>query len=834
MKKVETNIKHIQACKYFCNKITFFALSLMGYLLNQCMKKIIFGFLLTFCFCNIYSQSGSIDTSFFTGIGFDLEVTAMALQPDNKIIVGGIFNSYNGAAYATLARLNPNGTIDSTFFVGATGFNSDIVAIHVCPEDTSILVAGSFSYLNSFNLQTRIVKLDKYGSIDHSFNPNSNVNSAITAMAVDSSNGKIYIGGIFTSVWGVERKHIVRLMADGTLDTTFNVGTGLTGSFGQSPPYALKIQSDGKLLVGGDFLFYNGTLAPKFCRLNTDGSSDDVFNGNISGGGFNAKVLAIEVMPNGKIIVGGSFTNVLAQNFNKIACLNADGTLNTSFLIGDGISGEVYTIKTTPQNKILVGGSFNFYNNIAESSIIQLNENGTKDANFVTDTALFSNNFSAKAYSFIIQPDSNIVIGGEFNKYNDTLNNNIVRLIGKGVSQISEPELTTKPALLITNNSARLGGVITNDGNSTVTAQGVCWSTSPNPTIHSNFASAPIGSDDFSVFVYNLQDTTFYYVSAFAINAVDTAYGNQITFSTRSNENYSCGNVSFIYNGNPVTYGTVKGRNGKCWMDRNLGANRVAESINDEQANGDYFQWGRLADGHQLFHSDTTYVLSPTSNPEHDKFIISPSSPHQWMISVNNSLWDGLNAPNNPCPSGWRVPTQQEFLAEITIWDNNTIEGAYNSSLRLHYSGGRSYNSGGYPLNSFANYWTSTATDDIAKLLAIEPTVTAVIANGEKAYGASVRCIKDDIVEIEDSEVQNARLIVYPNPANVSFTLNFTGDLTQKTNLVFYNYLGQEIMQSSLQSNISTFDISSFSNGIYFIKVITNKSQNIERLIIQK
>ncbi len=786
---------------------------------------------------NIKAQPGSIDTSFHIGTGFSSTITAIAKQPDNKIIVGGLFTSYNGTEYKTLVRLNPNGTIDSSFYVGSTGFNSDIVAIHVNPEDTSILVAGSFTYLNSQNLNTRIVKLNKDGSIDNTFNSNTNVNGGITAMAVDTSNGKIYIVGIFTSVAGVAHKHIARLMPDGTLDNTFTIGTGFTGSFGQSPPYAIKIQADGKILVGGDFMFYNDDLAPKFCRLNTDGSADDAFNGFISGGGFNAKVLAIEIMPNGKIIVGGSFTNVLAQNYNKIACLNANGSLDNTFTIGEGISGEVYTIKVTPQNKILVGGSFNFYNNVSENSIIQLNENGTRDANFVSGSGLFTNNFSPKAYSFIIQPDSNIVVGGEFNKYNDTIHNNIVRLNGKGISQISAPELTTKVASLITNNSARIGGDIISDGNSSISEQGVCWSTSQNPNYHHNHASAALGNNDFTVFVYSLLDTTRYYVRAYAINGVDTAYGDQKTFITRSNENYTCGEVTFTYNGTPVTYGTVKGKYGRCWMDRNLGANKIAESTTDEQSYGGFYQWGRNTDGHQVVTSGTVQTLSPNTNPTHSDFITVQNAPYDWTSAPNNNLWNGLNAINNPCPTGWRIPTSDEFVEEMTLWTNLNNFGAFESALRLPSGGVRGYLSGSRQnVGSWASYWTSeafTSANANVKMLNVEST-QAQIVNTYRAIGANVRCIKDYTVGMEESKLQNSTFSIYPNPANSSITLNYSGNLNEKTTISICNYLGQEMMQSNLQSNTTTINVSDFSNGIYFVKIQTNKTQEVQRLVIQK
>jgi len=100
--------------------------------------------------------------------------------------------------------------------------------------------------------------------------------------------------------------------------------------------------------------------------------------------------------------------------------------------------------------------------------------------------------------------------------------------------------------------------------------------------------------------------------------------------------------------------------------------------------------------------------------------------------------------------------------------------------------------------------------------------------------GANVRCIKDYTVGLEESKVQNSTFSIYPNPANNSITINYTGDLSQKTNIAIYNYLGQEIMQSNLQSKTSTINVSDITNGIYFVRVRTNKTQQVERLVIQK
>lgn len=794
------------------------------------MKKIYITLLLSFCIRFAFAQLGDLDTSFHIGTGFQSIVTAVSIQPDQKIVVGGDFTSYNGTNYPKMVRLFPNGSIDSTFYIGSSGFSSTIKSIKIL-ADTSMLVAGEFTYLNSTNLNTTIVKLTKSGAIDPSFNSTTNINGAITAMEVDAATGKIYISGLFTSVCGQPRKHIACLMPDGTIDTTFQVGTGFTGSFGQSPPYCMKLLPDGNLLVGGDFMFYNGTLANKFCKITPTGAIDNVFTANITGGGFNGIVRAMDVLNDGKIIVGGSFTNALSFPYNKLACLNSDGSINTSFNIGDGISGEVYAIKVTPKNKILVGGGFNFYNNISQMSIIQLNTDGTKDANFVNGSGMYSSSFSPDVYCINIQADSNIVIGGEFTKYKDVLSNNIVRIIGKGSSVLTIPTLTTAPPSMITNNSARLGGEVTDNGNSAVLSQGVCWSTSPNPTIMDNFASATNIPGGYHVSVFSLSDSTLYYVKAYATNSEGTGYGDALTFTTRSAASYSCGEVSFTYNNTPVTYGAIKGKYGRCWLNRNLGAERVPEEIYDNQANGDLFQWGRSADGHQLRTSGTTDVLSLTSTPVTNSFIVTNVTPFDWMNTPNNNLWSATNGVNNPCPTGWRLPTQTEFTEEMTTWSAATPTGAFESSLHLHMGGVRSYLGGGVVnVGSQGAYWTSDVSSPYAKLLTVEAPTTQ-IANAYRSMGASVRCIKDYTDNIQIIDVNKA-FQIFPNPANNLLNVQLQSSETSNSTATIFDNTGRLVLSQPLSTQNERIDISHIPAGIYFVKIQSKNTQQVERLVI--
>lgn len=795
------------------------------------MKKYYLAILFSVCIRFAFGQLGDLGTSFHIGTGFQSVVTATAIQPDNKILVGGDFTSYNGTNFPKMVRLFPNGSIDSTFYIGSSGFSSTINSIKIL-ADSTMLVAGEFTYLNSINLNTTIVKLTKSGAIDPSFNASTNINGAITAMEVDTATGKIYIGGIFTTVCGQTRKHIARLIPNGNIDNTFDVGTGFTGSFAQSPPYCIKILADGSLLVGGDFMFYNGVLANKFCKITSSSAIDNVFTANITGGGFNGIVRTMDVLNDGKIIVGGSFTSALSFPYNKLTCLNSNGSINTSFNIGDGISGTVYAIKTTPNNKILVGGGFNFYNNVSQMSIIQLNPDGSKDANFVNGSGMFSTSFSPDVYCINIQADSNIVVGGEFTKYKDSLSKNLVRIIGKGVSVLSLPTLTTSTPLMITNNSAQLVGKVTDDGNSSILSQGVCWSTTPNPTVLDNFKTAANDTGAYHVFVYALSDSTVYYTRAYATNSEGTGYGNERTFTTRSNANYTCGNVTFNYNGASVTYGTVKGFEGRCWLDRTLGAERTAETIYDNPANGDLFQWGRQADGHQLRTSGTTNVLSPNSTPSNGDFILPLALPFNWMSTPNNNLWSNANAPNNPCPSGWRLPTMGEFVNEISLWPSADIDGAFQSVLRLHAAGMRSYESGTIVnVGGTGLYWTSEANDDTWALGVVVEDTTGQITRAYKATGGSVRCIKDYTDNIQIIDVNKA-FQIYPNPANNLLNVQFASDVTSNSVVTIYDNTGRLVLSQPISTQNERIDISQIPAGIYFVKVQNKQIQHTERLVI--
>lgn len=313
-------------------------------------------------------------------------------------------------------------------------------------------------------------------------------------------------------------------------------------------------------------------------------------------------------------------------------------------------------------------------------------------------------------------------------------------------SAVVLPTLSTTVITGITTNSAISGATITNDGGGTITARGVVWSTTQNPTIALTTKTTDVtGIGSFSSNLSNLTQNTTYYIRAYATNSAGTVYGNEISFTTQT-INYAtmypsgtvfCNNIITAVNDvtNPVT--------GKTWMDRNLGASRVATSSTDALAFGDLYQWGRRADGHQCRNSGTTTTLSSSDQPNHGNFIIINSDNFDWRNPQNNNLWQGVNGLNNPCPTGYRLPTLIELNIEQASWSSDNATGAYNSPLKLTLDGFRTYNSSIVALGTSASYWSSTINGGSSHNLAYGSTTSTNTSFSYRAWGNSVRCIKN-------------------------------------------------------------------------------------------
>jgi uncharacterized delta-60 repeat protein len=329
------------------------------------------------------NSDGSKDTSFDIGIGFSGtfdEVNTVSIQSDGKIIVGGTFEAYQGETQNYLIRLNSDGSKDTTFNIGS-GFNN-IVYTTAIQSDGKILVGGNFTIFSGEvgYFASNLVRLNSNGSRDTSFNMEGfdGVGFTSTVYNVEiQSDGKILVGGSFARYGGDDDNCLIRLNSDASRDTTFNIGSGFNNIV-----YTTTTQSDGKILVGGTFTTFTGSSQNRAIRLNSNGSKDSTFN---IGNGFNSAIETISIQSDGKILVGGNFTTFSGSSQNRLIRLNSDGSKDSTFNIGSGFAGgRVYSIVTQSDGKILVGGAFTTFTGSSENRAIRLNSDGSNSTGIIS------------------------------------------------------------------------------------------------------------------------------------------------------------------------------------------------------------------------------------------------------------------------------------------------------------------------------------------------------------------------------------------------------------------------------------------------------------------
>ncbi len=359
--------------------------------------------------------------------GFDPDadgpVYAFALQGDGRILLGGVFTHIGGTSQSCLARLNADGSIDASFNAQiASASGCDMRAI-VAQANGQILVAGFFDHVAATPVEN-IARLNADGSADTSFTPTAN--EEVNALAVQG-DGKIVLGGDFTQINGQASPQLARINTDGSSDANFAV----TGVAQLDDISAIIIQPDGRIIIGGSLFNGSGVFdnSVGVLRLMQNGAIDSGFQPGVTNAGQDAYVYALALQPDGKIVLGGLFVaeNNGAYHAINLARINADGSADAAFdgLANAVINQPVAAIALQANGDILIGGGFTQVQGAAHNGVARIS--GVTGA-----VSGFDPNLLGGVHALAIQSDNNILLGGGLSSVASIPRNNIARVSTAG------------------------------------------------------------------------------------------------------------------------------------------------------------------------------------------------------------------------------------------------------------------------------------------------------------------------------------------------------------------------------------------------------------------
>ena len=370
-------------------------------------------------------SSGDLDPSFTTGSGSLLNITNASVLADGKVLLTGNFTSFNGVSASKIVRLNSDGRVDADFNCG-TGFDDDVSAMTV-QSDGKIILGGKFTNYNGV-VANRIVRINYDGSIDTSFLSGIGFSNGAVLKIKTNSLGSIMVGGSFTGNYnGGDVNRVCLLNSDGVLNTDIDFGSGPASA----SVFALENDREGSWYIGGSFSVFDGLNQGRLAKINAEGEYD---TGYLSAGvGFDNTVLKLLPLENKKTMVFGNFKKFNGVFISRIACLLEDGQLDTSFNTQQsGANNLIKNAIIQPDGKIICGGNFTKYNETLINRIVRIAPDGTVDNTFTVGTG-----FNSQVYALALQSDNKILVGGNFTRYNDMASGRLIRLLPNGLPDIS-------------------------------------------------------------------------------------------------------------------------------------------------------------------------------------------------------------------------------------------------------------------------------------------------------------------------------------------------------------------------------------------------------------
>jgi uncharacterized delta-60 repeat protein len=374
--------------------------------------------------------NGDLDPAFDPPADTDARVRAL-LREQQTLLVAGDFDDMGG--FAGLARLRlDSGVVDADFAVGAgTGGLGDVRAL-ARQRNGRTLVGGVFSMWDGAT-SPNLVRLLPSGLRDASLRVFDSTDGAVNAVA-RQTDGKVLVGGAFTTVGGQARSGLARLLGNGKVDSRFRVGTGFDGG----TVNALALLVDGKILVAGSFTSYDGSPAGGLVRLLPDGRRDTDFNpGGAGVSGGSASIFSLKTLLNGDILIAGNFSNYNGTPRGNIARLSSTGGLDATFTTpAGGAAGTIFALAPLLDGSVIIGGDFGEYEGVARARLAKVESNGTLDPNFLPVPGNAGPNNQVRAIQPLLGGD--LLVGGFFTTYNGVAVRKLIRISANG----SHPAIT--------------------------------------------------------------------------------------------------------------------------------------------------------------------------------------------------------------------------------------------------------------------------------------------------------------------------------------------------------------------------------------------------------
>ncbi|MFO1441125.1 MAG: choice-of-anchor D domain-containing protein [Verrucomicrobiaceae bacterium] len=329
----------------------------------------------------------------------------------------------------------PPGAVDLSFPNISSGWTSCL------QPDGKVLIGGTFSSVLG-NSRSNIARLNANNTLDFGFDPGAN--NRVQAFAVQP-DGKLIVGGSYTQIAGASRSFLARLNVDGSLDSAFD--PGVNGAV-----WCVIPQADGKILIAGSFTSVGGTVRNRMARLNADGTLDAGFDPNP-----NAEVFVVRTMSDGKIYAGGFFSSIGGLGRSYLARLNANGTVDGSF--NAGVDSAVIDIAPLTDGKLLIGGYFSAAGGQPRTRLARLNFDGSADPSFTIGATA---SLSSYVLSLLPQANGQVIVCGSFSALGGVARNNIGRVNANATVDASfNPSasgLLSISPLLLENGQLQLSG----------------------------------------------------------------------------------------------------------------------------------------------------------------------------------------------------------------------------------------------------------------------------------------------------------------------------------------------------------------------------------------